>query len=155
MAEESQLRARRRERQTGILLPLRCALYVAGHSVHWVQALGSGRRREEHLPGLLRSLGQDGRLEVELAGERVALRTHDPERLQELAGRWGPEVTYHRRFALLSLHSYLVSVAPDECEWRECRFDVPPPANSATAAARQLEEYGGFTRPVGPSGGAR
>ena len=36
--DSSNMRERKRDPKTGVLYPNHCELYLAGHSVHWIQA---------------------------------------------------------------------------------------------------------------------
>jgi hypothetical protein len=135
-----------------------CGLFLPGHEVHWIQALHSGNDLE-HRPvrGHLLHVGDDGVVVVDLAGERLVLWNHDPDRLRSLVTHNGPLVSYQRRWGLLrSEHtggSYAVCVTDaDDPDRRPCpqhhltddQVEVP---TSVDDLVEQLLKTGGFSVP--------
>ncbi len=92
-----------------------CPWFTAGHTVHWIQALHSGRPENADAEwtgavvtvadGVVRVVTDDGRA--------LAYRTHDVSRVQRARRAVGDRATGNTRFGLLRLAGHEFSVARD------------------------------------------
>jgi hypothetical protein len=125
-----------------------CQLYVAGHTVHYIQALRSGK--DPHTTGRL--LGADGNMiSVELDGQIVQFRNHDVNRLVGIIGIEGT-VRVCTRYSILKFDNAegtanCFSIAAASDPWRPC--DVTPLTNTtAEGLAERMDTHGGFLVPM-------
>jgi hypothetical protein len=111
----------------------------------------------EHRPvhGCLLDVGDDGVVVVDLAGERLSLWNHDPDRLRALVAQNGPAISYRRRWGLLRLEhtggAYLFCVTdakdPDRrpCSHDHRSADQVEGPMSVDDLVEQLMTTGGFS----------
>lgn len=132
--------------------PRPCALYLAGHTVHWIQGIRSGNaKRDTPLPrGEVLSL--DGDLIVIGTDEGlVRYRNHDLNRLKSLLETCGDTVEIDEHWSLITVPNargrYCISIAKDKGIPLEPCVDprtVKQP-DSVEALADQIAKYGGAT----------
>lgn len=92
-----------------------CPWFTAGHTVHWIQALHSGRpeNADAEWTGAVVAVA-DGVVHVVTDdGRALAYRTHDLPRLSRARGAAGDAATGNTRFGLLRLAGHEFSVARD------------------------------------------
>lgn len=121
----------------------RCQLYTAGHVVHWIQAIHSGRHphRDGHLVNV-----EENVITVDYGDEKKQYRNHSPDRLVGIVGIGG-EVRVCESYEILrGGGSYCFSISPIDRDWRPCDFT---PLRSATpeALAERMQSHGGFSVP--------
>lgn len=126
-----------------------CTSYLAGHQVHWIQALNTANRpqiaaRTKH--GLL--LAVDGeRLRVVLGTRTRVLANHDPDRLRALAGELPCAVSYNEQFAILRIGAHCFSVqSAARGALGPCPVDELT-CTDAESLAQRTVTHGGFTVP--------
>ncbi len=136
-----------------------CGLFLPGHDVHWIQVMHAGRDPENRpVRGHLLEVGDDGVVAVDLAGGRLLLWNHDPDRLRALATQNGPAISYQRRWGLLrSEHKggwYAICVTeaenPDRrpCPQTHLTGDQIDGPMSVDDLVEQLSTTGGFSVPA-------
>ena len=131
-----------------------CALYLAGHTVHFIQARHGWEERKPRVPGRL--VAVEGNLVVVRVGQREArYRNHTPARLRAAAERAGGEVLVQQGLSLIWVPreggASVFSIARAELPWRDCleEEDAPAPLTTQEVAERVLERGGGYFRPAG------
>jgi hypothetical protein len=136
-------RKRPRDPETGRRRPRKCDLYIAGHTVHWIQAIRSHdvANRRGHLVAV-----EGNAITADFDGEYERYRNHDPQRLLEIIGIGGTVIVCSRYSLLKSGGGYCFSIVDAEDPWRPCDCK---PLTSATpeALAERLETHGGFVVP--------
>ena len=138
-----------------------CRLFLPGHQVHWIQLRQADRDvADRPEPGRLVSAGADGRVVVEVAGERRHLWHHRPEHLATVVAANGGVVLHQPRWGLLRCPS-----PSGDAEARFCVTDHDDPERVPCSSedpvgdlVERLRTMGGFTvtvPPPRPSGSVR
>jgi hypothetical protein len=116
-------------------------LYVAGHSVHWIQAKRSGG--EHHRWGQLVGV-EENRISIDFGSEIKQYRNCDPDRLLEIVGL-ASRVRVCERFVILrALNGYCFSIANADEPWVPCDHS-PLTSASPEALQARLQTHGGFS----------
>jgi hypothetical protein len=140
--------------EDGLRTPRRCALYLPGHTVHFIQARLGWEEPESREPARLVAI-EGNLLVVRVGSKERRYRNHEPERLGEAAERFGPEVMVQESLHLLLLPSdtgdLCFCIARAHEPWRECVAERPSGPLDAESAVDLLERFGGFyARSAGP-----
>jgi hypothetical protein len=129
-----------------------CALYIPGHTVHFIQARHGWEERRPRLPARL--IAVEGNLVVVRVGSyERRYRNHEPDRLRAAAERAGGEVLVQAGLSLLWIPheggDSLFCIADADLPWRECLVedDAPGPLSTKEVVERLLERGGGVFRP--------
>ena len=132
----------------------RCALYLPGHTVHFIQARHGWEERRPVVPGRL--VAVDATLViVRLGGRERRFRNHEPQRLRAAAEEAGGAVGVQEGLSLLSVRQEdrwpMFSIADAGVPWRAClrEEEDPGPVTSDEMARRILDRGGGYWRPGG------
>ena len=127
--------------------PPRCQLYIAGHSVHWIQAKLS--LEEAHRQGRLIAVDGD-LLTVDFGDEVKQYRNCTANRLLEIVGVGG-DVNICEGYSVLRtpssdghyLFCYLFCIAGVHETWVPCDYS-PLTSASPEGLALRVETHGGF-----------
>jgi hypothetical protein len=127
-----------------------CTAYIAGHEVHWIQALHVANKPEvarQTVWGQL--LDVTGTLiRIDFAGVVHGFHNHDPRRVSSIAPLpvW---VSWNEQYCLLNMWHQLFSVSPeDRGPLGPCPTDVQV-GNGPAESARRMGTHGGFSVRVG------
>jgi hypothetical protein len=128
-----------------IRAPKMCGLFKPGHNPHWIQ-MSRATENRENLPAPCRFIEarQDGTVVIEVDGQELHLRNHEPERLSEGAAGNGGVVQYQPRWGLLwvpvTSGRHAFSVAGPSTDHVPC--PLQPPQGSPVEL---LESAAGFS----------
>ena len=142
--DAERMRAESTDRESEIeSQPHRCQLYIAGHSVHWIQAKLS--LEEAHRQGRLIAVDGD-LLTVDFGDEVKQYRNCTANRLLEIVGVGG-DVSICEGYSVLRTPSsdghYLFCIADVHETWVPCDYS-PLTSSSPEGLAQRVETHGGF-----------
>ena len=143
-------RARQRKQpknpKTGLVRPRKCQLYLAGHTVHYIQAIHSVG--EVHREGSLMASNCNV-ITVDFGDELKKYRNHEVERLVEIVGIGG-NVRICESYVILRFPqgggNACFSISEIDEPWIPCDH-TPLKSISPEALAERLNTHGGFLVP--------
>jgi hypothetical protein len=144
--DRARQRKQSRDRKTGLVRPRKCQLYLAGHTVHYIQAIHSAG--EVHREGSL--VASNGNvITVDFGDELKRYRNHDVEPLVEIVGIGG-SVRICESYVILRFPrgggNACFSIANVDEPWIPCDH-TPLKSISPEALADRLNSHGGFSVP--------
>jgi len=125
-----------------------CTLYFAGHSVHWVQGLGSANRPRQPQQGRIIEVAR-GVITVQVGSVERAYRNHQTRRLRAAIRRDGADAVVDEGWSILRVgdRRYGFSIADASKPWQRCRYDEPRVFDLDSMIDRILS-HGGVTIPA-------
>ncbi|HEY8717123.1 hypothetical protein [Pengzhenrongella sp.] len=128
---------------------LGCTAYIAGHNVHWIQALHTSDKSEvsaQSWRGQLVTVDGEVLTVRKPEDHLIRFRNHDPARLVAVLERTGVDVLINDQYAILRVGSFCFSIKADSGEpLGPCPIDQLPPNLTAEQIVARVRTHGGFS----------